>query len=446
MCDNQIPGTSCHWSEELLNWREAESFPAGEVLFRCGVGNPDVYLIKRGFVELTTCDPVDGLDRCIAWRQAGQLVGDCPAVLKAPSPFAAKTSTSCLLYRMSAERFASAFGADHSSVLWQLARDTSRRYLDLVSTLTPFHSRRARFNLEVILWQLVAEQRPHNDQAEVRLTEYSPSNKELAGYVGVNPTYIPSLFAELKEDGIARRIGGMIVCQPSKLFHQSVKTVASALHPIGWQNLLKFGEPHRFEAGYTVFEQGKPCDMVYLLDHGFVDLQVFDPTSTNGRDQSVLWARRGELLGEHSALLNVRHDVTAVTRTRSTLYHIPADAFLDSLRANQHPAAFRLVLSQIKDLRDLRSTLIQGRSQPLRRRLENILWKLFEQQYGPEIKGEVRLTDYSPSNSALASYMGTEERYVSSLMQELREERIAWRGAGRRVITVRAPHRLFRSK
>jgi hypothetical protein len=75
--------------------------------------------------------------------------------------------------------------------------------------------------------------------------------------------------------------------------------------------------------------------------------------------------------------------------------------------------------------------------QPLIHALEHVLWRLAQQHGGCAPDAEVQLTQYSPSNSTLAGYIGTEERYLSHLLHQLKAEHVAWRGDGR-VITVRA--------
>ncbi|MDQ2899487.1 MAG: hypothetical protein M3Y07_06755 [Acidobacteriota bacterium] len=59
-----------------------------------------------------------------------------------------------------------------------------------------------------------------------------------------------------------------------------------------------------------------------------------------------------------------------------------------------------------------------------------------------EPKRETRLTAFSPGNETLAGYIGTEQRYITDLMHDLKKDHLAWRGTDG-ILTIPDPQRLF---
>jgi CRP-like cAMP-binding protein len=240
----------------------------------------------------------------------------------------------------------------------------------------------------------------------------------------------------LELEGIARRHRGFIVVSDvSRLFNPTIAAPATSEDDdVSWATLLGLGTPRRFDAGYSLFQQNDPAEDVYLLAGGYVDLSVSSGSRASDTPKSLWWSYAGELLGDGAALLGRTEPATATTRTRCFLHQVPARVFREALGADRDPAMFDLLLAQSEELHAATLDAAAVR-QPVRNGLEHVLGRLAA-QHGGHAAADVQLTDYSPNNATLAGYTGTEERYVSHLLRQLKAENVAWRGAGR-VITVR---------
>lgn len=420
---------------EAIPFAEPQEYPAGEVLFRERTENAHVYLIVSGFVDLVATNPQDGVERSISWRGPGQLVGDSQALLATASPLTAKTATPCILRRASARTFAAALTSDRAPVLWHLVRARSRQLVDVMRTTALFASANARERLEYVLWRLGAQQRGPSPPCDSRLTEYSPTNRELAGYIGVNPTYVPALFTGLQRDGLARRVRGFIVMSDFSRLYRPPGVTSAGGEPVPWKKLLDLGTPRRFEPGYSLFQQNDPPEDVYIIDRGFVDLSAGAADPGPHAQKPLWWAYDGELLGDASAVLETNLPVTAITRTRSFLHQVSARAFLKACDGDADPVLHELLVAQSQELHACTTGMALLR-EPLHDALEHVLIRLASQHQSSAASREVLLSEYSPSNAALAGYIGTEERYISHLLHQLKAEQVAWRGQ-RRLLVVR---------
>jgi CRP-like cAMP-binding protein len=261
--------------------------------------------------------------------------------------------------------------------------------------------------------------------------------------------------AELDDEGIAHRKHGVIsVSDPSRLFHPEAVRPTARDEAAIWKNLLGLSAAHRFDRGYTLFQQGDQPEDVYFIESGFVEFTAsgncagpIDPSGARTPDSTcpVWWSSPGHVLGDCSALLGASHEVTAATRTRSTLCHTSAQSFCDSLEPARNSLLWHLLRAQSSDVRALTTNIVLTQTESLRHCLEDVLWRLAQQNGHGTSGDEVCLRDYSPQNSVLAGYVGTEERYISHLMHELKAKRIAWRGPGR-LIAIRDCEKLFHAE
>lgn len=443
MPDTQSPPPPHDWLS-VFGVHATETYPPGEILFRQGVVNRDVYLVLNGYVNLICRGDDDGLDRPVCWRSPGQLVGDCSAFANVPSPVTARTATHCEVRRLSVSRFLKALEQDDHPVLKQIVADRSRQVLSALRSLSETAATQARQRLEHVLSLLLVQQHGNRSDQERQLSDFSPNSRELAGYIGVNVTYLPELFASLERDGLVRRARGtLVVCRPAKLL-RPVDAVNTAHDSISrWRAVLNLGTPRKFRSGYTLFERDSPPDDVYLIESGYVGLSAVVITVGGFSERSVAWGAPGQLLGDPNAVVSSRHPGTAVTRTECLLHHIEASKFLSQLSADHSHTLYQLLIDQSRDLLSLNRQLTHLKTLPLKNRLADVLLQLAKEQITGHSCYGYRLVQYSPNNATLAGYIGTEERYVSNLMQDLKARKIAWRGAGR-VISIADPKMLLR--
>lgn len=430
--------SAADWAS-ALHLDEPETYRKGETLFRQGALCPDVYLIVAGYVNLIATDPQTGLDRTLMWRGPSQFLGDAPIVLGCRSLVSARTATDCTVYRIRSTQFLRMLGAPgQNSVLWHLLQANSRQLMDLTRMTALTDSAQALLRLEHVLCRLLVEQHGQNVNHAVRLAEYSPTNRELAGYIGVNPTYIPALFKLLQAEGIASRVrGAILISRPGRLEAACEAFRPPPSPPVDWARWLGLGAARRFHPGYPLLQENEPPEDIFLIQRGFVRLSTEQTGDLHGDggEHAVSWSHSGELLGHHSAILESAQPLRAETGTQCHLHCVSARQFLNLVCPEGSTPMLELMKAQSRDYLEITRNLVVARTQALKSRIAYVLWRLAEQQFGRPALHGVRLTAYSPSNATLAGYLGTEERYVSSLMQDLKSRKILWRGAGR-VITI----------
>jgi CRP-like cAMP-binding protein len=448
------PRLAGQWRLHFEDWKEAlhlehespERYEAGAMLFRQGSRLPAVWLIVSGFVKLTALDPLDGTDRSKCWRTSGELLGNVQAILGSPSPVTATAAGACLAYRIPATRFLETLGYNRESPQWVMLQARCQEYSRLFRTRCLTTSRHARLRLEYVLSELVNQQHGPNVDHEVALIDYSPGNKELAGYIGVNITYIPTLLGQLQAAGIAQRQSGvLIVSKPKSLAHLPWDASSGRARAERWKQFFSLGRPRVFEPGYTLLREHEAPDDVYLIEDGFVDVSTTGGDLGNASvNRPLNWCHSGDLVGDACGMLQTAHTVTARTKTTCLLHHVAAERLVEILNPGNNRALATLIAAQTADVVELTDELAVARTSPLRSRLENVLWRLGRDHHGQADDAgstEVRLDCYSPSNAELAGFAGTEERYVCQIMQFLKAEKLVWRGASR-LITISGLERL----
>lgn len=435
-------GSSVGW-KELLDLADPQEYGPEHILFRHDSPAHDIYLVESGFVNLTVFDPLNAVENPVSWRSSGQLLGECAVILGVPYPVTAKTGSRCTIYRIPARRFLEALRPDPESALWSLAQSQCRDILTLVRGTVLSSSNQARKRLEYMLWQLAVQQAGSVENSETKLTGYSPGNKELAGYVGVNPTYISRLLSDLHKDHLAHREGSLIVVsQPQKLFHPAERQVNTAEAVLRWKRLLGLSMPRHVEPASVLFREQERVEELYLIEKGFVDVSVTTKKRAKRVERSLLWRGAGQIVGYWPVFLDTLSPVTVRTETDCLLHRIPASHFMDILLSDRSAPLWRLATVENVDMLNFLANVSVSQSQPLRNRLEYVLWQLAKQQSRGEPKREIRLAEFSPSNETLAGYIGTEQRYITDLMHDLKKDHLAWRGTDR-ILTVHNPQRLF---
>ncbi|MBV8208022.1 MAG: cyclic nucleotide-binding domain-containing protein [Acidobacteria bacterium] len=102
---------------------------------------------------------------------------------------------------------------------------------------------------------------------------------------------------------------------------------------------LPFGE-RRFSPNEAIFRQGQPCDAVYLVHSGAVELAFRDDLGTR---HSLRTAVAGDLLGLPAAISSHPYSKEAVALEPAVLYRIEVSSFLAFMET--HPESRMRALS-----------------------------------------------------------------------------------------------------
>jgi len=409
--------TLAFWRRTLPAGR-AEEHPAGSVLVHEGDPLRSVLLVEHGLVELTVGEP-GGAERSVAWRGPGHWLGHSGAILGIPAPATFAAATACRLHRIPVKDFLSALRPLQPSPLWKLCEERNLDLIDLMRSLALTASQSARKRLEFVLSRLVLQQHGPNVRHSVSLDEYSPTNEELSGYVGVTPTYVSRLLAELEAGRIGRRLpdGRIVISRPLKLLHAPRSERNPTTSIAQWKELFRLTAPRQFARRQLLFRQGDPIYGVYLVENGVVDFFINHPITA--RPQPVLWIGSGHLTGDCFAFKSAPAPLTARTATTCSLHRLSAEQFLDALDLERQPVLGRFVAALNQDVVALATRLVFENLLPLPKQLEHLIWQL-DQQYSRVLGSPRDPGRFSPTSAMLARYLATREDYIRRLMLGLR--------------------------
>lgn len=191
-----------------------------------------------------------------------------------------------------------------------------------------------------------------------------------------------------------------------------------------------------FTAGRTIFFQGDPGNVVYIIESGQVRIYVH---GEEGQEVSVVIYGPGDLFGEMSLLDRQPRSATATAMEDSVLLAMSADDFYRHLRQS-HQLALNLMLALSTRLRETTQAIESLATLDVNRRLIRKLLQLAERQGIPTEKGiriRGRLTQ-----QALASLISTSRESVNRALRALARKGLIDVRHGR--IVLLKPHELER--
>jgi CRP/FNR family transcriptional regulator len=207
-------------------------------------------------------------------------------------------------------------------------------------------------------------------------------------------------------------------------------------HPHGdpWPDERAIAPPQDYASGITVFRQGEPVRILYLIDDGFVKLTRSEPSGWD-----VLIGLRGPcwLLGAAAGLLGLPHPIAAQTVTTCILRPLTKDDYLRLLRTHPQIAQWvqrmqaREAYEQVALLGGL------GALSP-RQRLERFLCRQIPRGSVALGDGRVQLT-LPLRYQELAQAIAVAPETLSRLFAELQADGVIVRKGGRLQIPKDSP-------
>jgi CRP-like cAMP-binding protein len=362
----------------------------------------------------------------------------------------ARAATPCRVHRVPAAAFLRLMAVEEHPLLWSLVRSRTRELVNMIRMRTLIDSVPARQRLESVLRRLAEEQREGQGQAWISGAGYLPTNDEFACYAGISLSYVSMIFRDLEREGIIRRSrDGILINRLDLLWKPSICAASDGERSRQADRFKALGKTRRFAAGTQVLQEGETADDVYLVQSGFVRLTATlcgGKELTTGLDErlehAVGWIAPGGFIGERAALLQEQQPLSAFTRTPCTVTECSAQQY-EELLGGENTEVLALLRMKTRELLAAEQDLLVAQSQPMRRRMAYVLSRLGCHQAGGALRENMQLKAYSPTNATLAGLVGTEERYVTSLMNDFRNERLVWRGAGRAIV-INDVQELFR--
>lgn len=213
------------WSR-VLGLGAAYAYMPGAVLTREHTTASDVYFLECGHVILSV-QGQKGRVHLIDWLGHHRWVGnECLGACE-PAQFTAVVRTPARVHCIPVPTW-QAFVENNLEFTRELMRYGSLCWLQLL--MNPMRlSQDPRERLKRVLLRLLMEQQGHSLQPQSPLHEFSPTDDELAEFVGrVTPQEIAEYMGELEKAGIAcRERGVLIIVDPQRLSSMPAKAFAA---------------------------------------------------------------------------------------------------------------------------------------------------------------------------------------------------------------------------
>lgn len=170
--------------------------------------------------------------------------------------------------------------------------------------------------------------------------------------------------------------------------------------------------------GQVIYREGTRPLGLFCINSGVVKVYK---TASNGKDQILHFAERGELLGIAALLGGENYSNSATIIEEAKICFVPQDVFLGSLLHNPDLKA-RVAKSLSQKLGTLEEKLVNATQKTIRERLACILLQLGD-TYGGEDDKNSKI-DLTLSRADLAGIVGTSPESIIRLLSEFNKEQL----------------------
>ncbi len=164
--------------------------------------------------------------------------------------------------------------------------------------------------------------------------------------------------------------------------------------------------------GQLVFQQGEPAGGFFVILAGKVKLRVCSGT---GKEQVLHFFEAGDSFGEAAILAGEGYPADAVTLSESRMVYIPAEPFLDEMRADPD-FAFLVMRSMARRLTEFAQIIENLSTREVRARLASYI--LSQRRRG----GESPSLRLPVGKGELACLLGTTAESLSRALRNLSEQ------------------------
>lgn len=182
-----------------------------------------------------------------------------------------------------------------------------------------------------------------------------------------------------------------------------------------------------YKKGEIIFREGAYPTGIFFVKTGKAKKYKLD---TDGREQIIYVANRGELIGFHAVLAEDRYPDSAAALEESTLLFIPREDFLKTL--DQSPVLMRHLLKTLShEFGVLVNNVALFAHRTVRERLALqlvVLREKYKENYQPGMPVEINM-----SRDDLANLVGTARENVLRILAEFKEKGIL-ETKGRKII------------
>ncbi len=170
--------------------------------------------------------------------------------------------------------------------------------------------------------------------------------------------------------------------------------------------------PRKFKKGETLYHEGRRINGIYCVYNGIV--KIFK-TGPDGKEQILMFARHGDIIGYRSVLANELACTTAKMIEDGALCFIPAEVLLDLVK---HNSAFSYEITKLacKELGNANQYITDLAQKSVRERLAEVLLHLAD-KFGISEENYLRIV---LTREELANIVGTATESVIRLLSDFK--------------------------
>ncbi len=170
----------------------------------------------------------------------------------------------------------------------------------------------------------------------------------------------------------------------------------------------------KVKKGDPIFEEGDKLNGVYCVRDGVSKLSKL---SSNGKDQIVKLASKGEVMGQRSVIAEESSNLSAVAVNDMQLCYIPKEVIVDSLHKNPD-FTLEVLRHMANDLREADDVIVNISQKTVKQRIAEAFLYL-ERNYGVDKDGFLLLT---LSREEIANVVGTATESCIRVISEFKKK------------------------
>ncbi|PIF01678.1 MAG: Crp/Fnr family transcriptional regulator [Maribacter sp.] len=170
----------------------------------------------------------------------------------------------------------------------------------------------------------------------------------------------------------------------------------------------------KVKKGETIFEEGDKLDGVFCVRKGVSKLSKL---SSNGKDQIIKLASKGEVMGQRSVIAEEYTNLSAIAVSDMEVCFVPKDSIVHTLSKNPD-YAIEVLRHMAHDLREADDVIVNMSQKTVKQRIAEAFIYL-KNSYGEDDKGFLKLT---LSREDIANVVGTATESAIRIISEFKKK------------------------
>ena len=185
----------------------------------------------------------------------------------------------------------------------------------------------------------------------------------------------------------------------------------------------------KVKKGELIFDEGEKLGGVYCVRNGVSKLAKL---SSNGKDQIVKLASKGEVLGQRSVVAEEHSNLSATAVNDMEVCFVPKEAIVNTLHKNPD-FTFEVLRHMAHDLREADDVIVNMSQKTVKQRIAEALLYL-QNRFGEDADGFLSLV---LSREDIANVVGTATESCIRILSDFRKEGLI-KTSGKRMAIVDA--------